>query len=72
MTDVLLQPLATPAAMEIGEVLNYGGRSYVLLGMEPMSVPDRKADLQDTETGEIVSIPCAILVHGSEGFAKEA
>jgi hypothetical protein len=57
--------------MEIGEVLNYGGRSYVLLGMEPMSVPDRKAELQDVETGEIRSVPCEILAQGSEGFGQE-
>jgi len=57
--------------MEIGEVLNYGGRAYVLLGMEPMSVPDRKAELQDTETGEIVSVPCSILAQSSEGFGQE-
>ena len=59
------------AAMKIGEVLNYGGRSYVLLGMEPMSVPDRKAELQDTETDEIVLIPCAILAQSSQGFAED-
>jgi hypothetical protein len=56
--------------MEIGEVFTYDGRTYVLLGMEPMSVPDRKADLRDTETGEIVSIPCSNLAQSSEGFAE--
>jgi hypothetical protein len=62
---------ATTAAMEIGNVFHYGGRTYVLLGMEPMSVPDRKAELQDTETGEIVSVPCAILAQNSEGFGED-
>jgi hypothetical protein len=57
-----------PAAMEIGEVLNYDGRTYVLLGMEPMSVPDRKAELKDTETGEIVFVLCADLPQSSEGL----
>ena len=57
--------------MEIGEVLNYGGRSYVLLGMEPMSVPDRKAELEDVETGEILSVPCEILAQSSERFRQE-
>ena len=56
--------------MEIGEVLSYDGRKYVLLGMEPMSVPERKAELRDTETGEIVSVPCSILAQSSEGFAE--
>jgi hypothetical protein len=57
--------------MEIGEVVNYEGRTYVLLGMEPMSVPDRKAELQDTETGEIRSVPCTILAQSSEGLGKD-
>jgi hypothetical protein len=57
--------------MEIGKVLNYEGRTYVLLGMEPMSVPDRKAELQDTETGEIVSVPCAVLAQSSEGLGEQ-
>jgi hypothetical protein len=57
--------------MEIGKVLTYNGRTYVLLGMEPMSVPDRKAELRDTETGEIVSVPCSILAQSSEGFGEQ-
>jgi len=57
--------------MEIGEVLNYNGRTYVLLDMEPMSVPDRKAELQDTETGEIASVPCAVLAQSSEGLGEQ-
>jgi hypothetical protein len=57
--------------MQIGEVFNYNGRTYVLLGMEPMSVPDRKAELQDAETGEIVSVPWSILAHSSEGFGED-
>jgi hypothetical protein len=56
--------------MEIGEVLSYDGRTYVLLGMEPMSVPERKAELRDTETGEIVSVSCSILAQSSEGFGE--
>ena len=58
--------------MEIGEVLNYDGRSYVLLGLQPMSVPDRRAELEDTETGEVVSIPCSLLAQSSEGLGEQA
>ena len=61
----------TTAAMKIGEVLTYDGRMYVLLGLEPMSVPDRKADLRDTETGEIVALPCALLAQSSEGLSQD-
>ena len=58
--------------MEIGQHLSYGGRTYVLVGVEPMSIPDRKAELQDEETGDVVSIPCALLAQSSEGFGQEA
>jgi hypothetical protein len=54
--------------MKIGEVLTYNGRTYVLLGLEPMSVPDRKADLRDIDSDEIVSVPCAVLAQSSEGL----
>jgi hypothetical protein len=57
--------------MEIGKVLNYDGRTYVLLGMEPMSVPDRKAELQDAETGEVIRIPCSVLARTSEGLSEQ-
>ena len=38
--------------MTIGDVVTYQGRSYVLRGLEPMSVPERRAELEDAETGE--------------------
>ena len=57
--------------MEIGEVLTYNGRTYVLLGLQPMSVPDRRAELEDTETGEAVSIPCSLLAQTSEGLGEQ-
>ena len=60
----------TTAAMKIGEVLTHEGRAYVLLGLEPMSVPDRKAEVRDVETGEIMSIPCAVLTRSSEGLSE--
>jgi hypothetical protein len=44
-------------AMEIGDLVTYQGRSYVLRGLEPMSVPERHADLEDAETGEQISAP---------------
>jgi hypothetical protein len=43
--------------MEIGELVTYQGRAYVLRGLEPMSVPDRRAELEDPETGELLSVP---------------
>ena len=57
--------------MEIGENVTYNGRSYVLLGIEPMSVPDRKAELREPETGEIVSVPCSFLAQTGQGFGED-
>ena len=38
--------------MEIGDDVTYRGRKLVLLGHDPMSVPDRYAQVEDPETGE--------------------
>jgi hypothetical protein len=43
--------------MKIGDLVTYQGRAYVLRGLEPMSVPDRRAELEDPETGEHLSVP---------------
>jgi hypothetical protein len=45
------------AAMNIGDLVLYQGRRYYLRGLDPMSVPDRQAMLEDAETGEEVSVP---------------
>ena len=39
--------------MEIGDLVTYQGRAYVLRGLEPMSVPNRRVELEDPESGEI-------------------
>jgi hypothetical protein len=38
--------------MEIGDDVIYRGRVLVLLGHDPMSVPDRHAQVEDPATGE--------------------
>ena len=45
--------------VEIGDLVTYLDRAYVLRGLEPMSVPDRRAELEDPETGELVMAPLA-------------
>jgi hypothetical protein len=51
--------LITPAAMEIGDLVIYRERAYVLRGLDPMGVPERRAELEDPETGKLVSVPLA-------------
>ena len=43
--------------MAIGDVVLYQGRRYVLLGVDPMSVTDRRAELRDSESGERLRVP---------------
>jgi hypothetical protein len=45
------------AAMKIGDLVTYQGRVYVLRGLEPMSVPNRRAELEDPESGEVLVAP---------------
>ena len=47
------------AAMKIGDLVTYQGRAYVLRGLDPMGVPDRRVQLEDPETGEQISAPLA-------------
>jgi hypothetical protein len=43
--------------MKIGSYVIYQGRTYVLRGLDPMSMPDRRADLVDPETEERLQVP---------------
>ena len=47
--------------MQIGGVITYLGRRFILVGFEPMSVPDRRAQIEDAESGELLSVPVAAL-----------
>ena len=50
--------------MRLGDPVTYRGRRYVLRGLDPMGVPDRRADLEDSETGELIRVPVAEVVAG--------
>jgi len=43
--------------MEIGSLVTYQGRPYYLRGLDPMSVSDRRAELEDVFTHERISVP---------------
>ena len=45
------------AAMRIGDEVIYHGRVLVLRGLEPMSVPARRAEVEDPVTGERLVVP---------------
>ena len=48
--------LRAVAAMRIGDLVLYDGRLYVLRGIEPMSVDERKAEIEDPDTGERLKV----------------
>ena len=43
--------------MKIGDLVLYHGRAYYLRGLDPMSVPDRQAFIEDAATGESLAVP---------------
>jgi hypothetical protein len=53
--------------MKIGDLVTYQGSVYVLRGLEPMSVPDRRAELEDPISGELVSAPLDEVADRPEG-----
>ena len=65
---------SSDCGMKIGSDVIYKGRRYVLRGLEPMSVPDRRAELEDPESGELFSVPVALIHELSQprGLSAEA
>jgi hypothetical protein len=61
--DTFLRP------MEIGDLVTYRGRSYVLRGLDPMSVDVRRAHLEEPATGERMWVDLAELEEESQGDA---
>ena len=55
------------AAMNIDDLVLHEGRRYYLRGLDPMSVPDRQAMLEDAETGERLSVPVEEIAPCSTG-----
>jgi hypothetical protein len=57
--------------MKIGDHVIYRGRVLVLLGHDPMSVPDRYAQVEDPDTGESFDVRYDELVP-AQGFGPAA
>ena len=52
-----MSPRLSTAALRIGDQVIYHGRILVLRGLEPMSVPMRRAEVEDPVTGERFVVP---------------
>lgn len=50
--------------MRIGDVVSHNGRPVVLLGVEPMSVPERSARVRDVASGDEYDVPYDELEEG--------
>jgi hypothetical protein len=50
--------------MRIGDPVTYQGRRYILRGLDPMGVLNRRADVEDVETGEVIRVPVSELAPG--------
>jgi hypothetical protein len=55
--------------MRIGDLVAYAGRQCVVRGLDPMGVPERRADLEDVQTGEALRVPIAELREDSDSSA---
>ena len=60
------------AAVRIGDEVIYHGRVLVLRGLEPMSVPTRRAEVEDPATGERLVVPLDELEPAPPGFDPAA
>ena len=47
--------------MEIGDLVLFRGELYYLRGLDPMSVSERRAQLEHARTGERIEVPLAEL-----------
>jgi hypothetical protein len=48
--------------MRIGDPVTYRGKRYVLRGLDPMGIPDRLAEIEDIDTGEVIRVSVSDLV----------
>ncbi len=47
--------------MEIGDLVTFNGKAYVLRGLDPTGVPDRSVLLEDPDDGAQITVPFAAL-----------
>jgi hypothetical protein len=59
--------------VNIGDQVVFDGRLYVLRGMDPMSVPDRAALIEDAWSGELIRVPFSDVepAENGPGFQSE-
>jgi hypothetical protein len=53
--------------MRIGDPVTYHGRALTLRGIDPMSVPERRAEVEDPDTGARFTVAFDELEEASPG-----
>ena len=57
--------------MNIGDLVTFRGRACYLRGLDPMSVSDRRAELEDACSGECFAAPLAEVEPAVERFDEK-
>ncbi len=48
---------AVTTEISLGDVVRWQGRTFRVAGFEPMSIPDRRVELEDVKTGATTLVP---------------
>jgi hypothetical protein len=43
--------------VSLGQLIRWNGRLLRVCGFEPMSIPDRRIELEDVRSGELIRVP---------------
>jgi hypothetical protein len=57
--------------VQLGDTITYRDRPYVLVGIDPMSVAGRRAELEDEATGDRITVLFAELERGAPELFPE-
>jgi hypothetical protein len=57
--------------MKIDDLVTWKGRAYVLRGFDPIGVPDQLAQLEESETGDVITAPLSEVTCVSEASSEE-
>jgi hypothetical protein len=60
---------AVTTEISLGDLLRWQGRTFRVAGFEPMSLPDRRVELEDVETGATILVPLATVARADEASA---
>ena len=57
---------AVTTEISLGDVVRWQGRAFRVAGFEPMSIPDRRVELEDVKTGATTLVPLDSVARSGE------